>query len=275
MTVIIEDHGDARAPKTAKKGQGTDRTTRRSSRNGGFKRGRNAGADIDSLVASGADERFDMQGFGSPAPSAVEEPQPPDYFGEVNDVELPDYGLPGEPVEESIPEPVAEDNVPEPEPAVEVEEFEPEPPVAHKRPSLGGAKRRQVIDEEEEEDAPPPPKRGAQRFLLDGKESKKPKTSRLVKEKPAKKSKPIQANASKPKKGFITDSPKPKKAKAPKAPKDDFMNPAGPVVRAPESILSQIVTLVEVGVAGVLFFFGAMQVGNILISNIVNGTLGG
>lgn len=217
-----------------------------------------------------------MQGFGSPAPSAVEEPQPPDYFGEVNDVELPDYGLPGESVEESIPEPVADDNVPEPEPAMEVEEFEPEPPVAHKRPSLGGAKRRQVIDEEEaeeeEEDAPPPLKRGAQRFLQ---ESKKPKTSKLVKEKPAKKSKPIQANTSKPKKGFTTDSPKLKKAKAPKAPKDDFMNPAGPVVRAPESILSQIVTLVEVGVAGVLFFFGAMQVGSILISNIVNGTLGG
>lgn len=225
-----------------------------------------------------------MQGFGSPAPSAVEEPQPPDYFGEVNDVELPDYGLPGEPVEESIPEPVADDNVPEPvaednvpgpEPAMEVEEFEPEPAVAHKRPSLGGAKRRQVIDEEEEEDAPPPPRRGAQRFLQEGKESKKPKTSKLVKEKPVKKSKSIQANTSKPKKGFTTDSPKLKKAKAPKAPKDDFMNPAGPVVHAPESILSQIVTLVEVGVAGVLFFFGAMQVGNILISNIVNGTLGG
>lgn len=230
-------------------------------------------------MASGADERFDMQGFGSPAPSAVEEPQPPDCFGEVNDVGLPDYGLPGEPVEESIPEPVAEDNILEPEPAMEVEEFEPEPPVAHKRPSLGGAKRRQVIDEEEaeeeEKDAPPPPKRGAQRFLQEGKESKKPKTSKLVKEKPAKKSKPIQANTSKPKKGFTTDSPKLKKAKAPKAPKDDFMNPAGPVVCAPESTLSQIVTLVEVGVAGVLFFFGAMQVGNILISNIVNGTLGG
>lgn len=226
-------------------------------------------------MASGADERFDMQGFGSPAPSASEEPQPPDYFGEVNDVELPDYGLPGESIEEPIPEPVAE---PEPitEPVENVEEFEPEPPVARKRPSLGSAKRCQVVHEdvaeEEGEDAPPSPKRGAQRFLQ---ESKKPKTSKLVKEKPAKKSKPIQANASKPKEGFTMDSPKPKKAKAPKAPKDDFMNPAGPVVRAPESILSQIVTLVEVGVAGVLFFFGAMQVGNILISNIVNGTLGG
>lgn len=258
-----------------KKGQGTDRTTRRSSRNGGFKRGRNAGADIDSLVASGADERFDMQGFGSPAPSAAEEPQPPDYFGEVSDVELPDYGLPGEPTEEPIPEPVVE---PEPitEPVEKVEEFEPEPPVARKRPSLGSAKRRQVVHEdvaeEEEEDTPPPPNRGAQRFLQD---SKKPKTSKLVKEKPAKKSKPIQASAPKPKKGFTMDSSKSKKAMAPKASKDDFMNPVGPVVHAPESILSQIVTLVEVGVAGMLFFFGAMQVGNILISNIVNGTLGG
>ncbi len=66
--------------------------------------------------------------------------------------------------------------------------------------------------------------------------------------------------------------PKPSKMKTP-MPNAPAKNPT--VIPVPESIGSQIVTLLEVVAGAALMFFGATQVGNILINNIVQGMLGG
>ena len=47
------------------------------------------------------------------------------------------------------------------------------------------------------------------------------------------------------------------------------------VIREPESVGSQLLTLIEVIAGAAISFFAATQVGNILLTNIMSGTLGG
>lgn len=107
------------------------------------------------------------------------------------------------------------------------------------------------------------------------------------KERPPKEEKPIklpkQRGESKPLK-----EPKQKPQKEPKAPRasrrkpvvdedfDEAFTPTQPeVIVVPESIGMQLLTVIEAVAGAAIVFFGATQVGNILITKIMSGMLGG
>lgn len=157
---------------------------------------------------------------------------------------------------------------------------------ARRAPTIEGGPE----DEQEdvEEDEPPAPTRKASKaskFVKPDKHAKPPKANKLAKEPKAKKAgkreeKKAAFTVSPPKETKPKKSPKPKQVREPKPLKksamaDNFAPNHNPVVQVPESVGSQIVTLLEVIVGAVLMFVGATQVGNILINNIVQGMLGG
>ena len=316
MKIILEDNGDLTAKKGPPKGaRASQATSRRTSRNSGFKRKKETGG-VDALVDSGADDSFEMQGFDSvPESSAVSEPTPGDMglsytgFADMKPIDMDALqGMAGDVMES---QPLADptpfqppdtdfpplDVAPASQEETHTEEPEEAPaePVARKSLNIGdiakdakkaSANAPKLEDEPEEEPAPKASRfvresqtkkgRGKGLSLGGPSKSKGPTKSKgLAKSKPDKSTKPGKPAMNKKARPLVEDEddevdirPKDKKAKSKKS--SDPMT-----VMVPESPLSQLVTLIEVVVAGGLVFFGASQVGNILINQIVSGMLGG
>lgn len=316
MKIILEDNGDLTAKKGPPKGaRASQATSRRTSRNSGFKRKKETGS-VDALVDSGADDSFEMQGFDSiPESPVVPEPTPDDMglsytgFADTKPIDMDALqGMTGDVMES---QPLADPTPFQPpdtdfpplevapgfqgQPHAEEPKEESSGPVARKSLNLGdiakGAKKESTNDLEPEDEPEEEPATKASRFVREPQTKKgrgkglslggsskskgpaKPKgPSKSKLDKPAKPSKFAMDKKARPlvedEDGEVDIQPKGKKAKS-KKPSDPM------TVMIPESPLSQLVTLIEVVVAGGLVFFGASQVGNILINQIVSGMLGG
>lgn len=261
--------------------KGSQPTTRRSSRSGGFK------------PKKPGRETYDGQGFGgagrrraAPPEEPVEEPAGVDIGVSEDDSEFdPNMAVPAEDGLEEGEGQASEGEGYE-------EEFEPaqdaQPP---RRRGLSLGRRSTDDDEmtEEEFRAQQAAARGAKGFKLNGggqkKAGKAPKQPKGKKEKsapitlgkgagmPAKKAGSKAAPAPiQPKKGITMGAGSKKATKAPPPPEDDFDEMFGNEA-APqgESIVSQVITIAEVAVGSVLAFFGASQLGYILINKIMSG----
>lgn len=284
MKVFVEDSMDTRAPKAKEERKSKASSTRRSSRSSGFKR-RKPAEDLDALIASGPNEEE--------AP-AVAEADPVEFPASDEPIGMELGGASDEVIAEGVEMPnVSEDEVDFAPPPLRVPEetLEQSDGAALHKP----ARRAPVIEsapddtqEEADEEEPPAPTRKesrASKFVKPDKRTKASKANKLTKEPKAKKAgkreeKKAAFTVSPPKETKPKKSPKQKPAKSPKplkksAMEDNFAPNHNPVVQVPESVGSQIVTLLEVIVGAVLMFVGATQVGNILINNIVQGMLGG
>lgn len=250
---------------------------------------------MDALVDSGADGSFEMQGYdtGTPlqdAPVAEQTAQDLQYSG-FADMPAVDYDalsevghgdLESQPMVDVPPAtPAATDFPPlSEEPAEELPKNA--HPVERKSLNLGDLAKGPVADEPAVEAAPK-----ASRFTQESARKKGKGLSLGNKNKPSAGAKTSKGAVGKGKGGAakVKQSAPPKQKRTPSASVEDEEDVLGPkkakstskpmTVMMPESPLSQLVTIIEVVVAGGLVFFGASQVGNILITQIVSGMLGG
>lgn len=260
MKIYVEDSGDMREPKAKEPKAAKSGPTRRSSRSAGFKR-RKPIDDLDALVASGAD------GAETTAP---EEPEAPgDFLPPDDSFSMPLGGtLLDEPAEDKVRAPLdTEVTVPGEENPTE----EPAPIPPRRKSNLGSVV--QSATEEEGAGGARPSRSNASKYTGGRGGSTQRKKKGVF---------PVESRAEeKPgrKQSLVREKPAKAQRTSKKAPKsklqDDFAPKSNPVVVAPEPIVSQVVTLLEVIVGAALMFFGATQVGNILITNIVQGMLGG
>lgn len=278
MKVYLED-GGAPAPK---KGKGSQPTTQRSSRSGGFKPTRPGRETYDTQGFGGAGRRRNM-----PADEQPEEPIGRDVGvpedEDFDPLAVPQEGESGE--AEGLTEGAAdgeEDGFLEPEP---------EPQPRGRRPSRRSMDSDDMTEAEFEAYMAQKNKKGGGLFGR-SKQEKQLKATRGKKEKaspitlgknagaagkkgagaaPAKgKGRPAPISVTPPK----VSGKKPTKSANVEPPEDDFDEMFGGHDAPPqqgESIVSQVITIIEVAVGVAITFFGASQLGNILINNIMSG----
>lgn len=280
MKVYLED-GGAPAPK---KGKGSQPTTQHSSRSGGFKPTRPGRETYDSQGFGGAGRRRNMPADEQPEESVgrdVGVPEDED-FGPLA-AQQESEGDEAEGMTEGAGD-GEEDGFPEPEP-----ESEPQP--RGRKPSRRSMDSGDMTEAEFEAYMAQKNKKGGGLFGR-SKQEKQPKATRGNKEKasPITLGKNARATG---KKGAGAASAKGKGRPAPisvvppkvsgkkstksakvESPEDDFDEIFGGHDAPPqqgESIVSQIITIIEVVVGMSITFFGASQLGNILINNIMSG----
>lgn len=256
MKIYLDDNGGT----PAKERKASLSTTRRSSHSGGFKPPRGDRESFDSQGFGGAGKR------GKAAPVEEDLPETDLTLGVVpeEDTEEDAYEVPGYSEEDKAPEDVPE------EPTEDTEDEEPDPPC----PKPRSAKE---------------PKGSGKKDSLE-KKSKKSSGGITISgpRKGSKKKAPTpMAKASKGKKASQPVGPS-KKAAKPAIPKksakqkvDDFDANFGKGSKKysepaeGEPIASQLIGVIELIIGGGLMFFGASQLGNILINNILSKAIGG
>lgn len=247
MTIYVQDNGDAKALKKNKAdSKNQDKLDRRSSRSGGFRRKQPPKHELDALVDSGADAPETEPVVPAPAPASDAEEAP-------EKVEVPGH------MEAPPAEVLADEEPPvEDTPTGDVPEAEPAP-VGGQEPTVKFHIDPSVLGQQEPATGKRPARPAANKFV---KNSGKASGGASTKQK-------RKADATKNK--FVNGkAPAKKRAPAKEATPSDVH-----VVVAPESIGSQLVTLLEVVAGAALMFFGASQIGGILINQIVSGMLGG